>query len=186
MSKLQNSVITFSPNNVQKTHYLFMWSSTISDISKNWRHDLASRWNCLRLLWSSFFPFSPLFRLFFRLLCEVIHPWLWIDALLYQKHRQTRVKTSPRRCFCSTVCKRCTHLAHSFLISKFSFNMWRRTLFKMPSKYAFNWRSFNTILWIFFTISGVVTSFGRPLFVSAPRLNCHPTFYCCKRRSRLP
>ena len=82
------------------------------------------------------------------------------------KHRQT-LKTSSRRC-CSIVGKRGTHLAHSFLKSKFSVNMRCTALFEMPTMSAslrtFSWRSSNTILWIFFTISVVVTSFGRPLW----------------------
>ena len=34
-------------------------------IPKNWRHNLPCRWNSLPLLWSRFYSFSPLFRLFF-------------------------------------------------------------------------------------------------------------------------
>ena len=69
--------------------------------------------------------------------------------------------------FCSSVSKHGTHLAHSFLMSKFSVDIRRTALFEMPTmsatSHSFSPRSSNTILWIFFTIPVVATSFGWPL-----------------------
>ena len=77
------------------------------------------------------------------------------------------IETSSRRSFFFFVSKRGTHFAHSFLMSKFSVNMRCTAHFQMPTMSAssctFSRRSSNTILWIFFTISVVVTSFGRSL-----------------------
>ena len=42
------------------------------------------------------------------------------------------IETSSRRCFCSIVSKRGTHLAHSYFMSKFLINMRCTTLFEMP------------------------------------------------------
>ena len=100
-------------------------------IPKNWCHDLASRLNCLRLLWSRFCPVSPLFWLFLRFRCEVIAP-----------------------CF--------IHVYES---------MWKIGFIAVQQR-----QTLNTILWIFFTISIMVTSFGRSLRCSSwelvrPRLN---------------
>ena len=89
------------------------------------------------------------------------------SALLLWKIDKHSIETSSRRCFCSIVSKRGTHLAHSFLMSKFSVNMWRTALFVMPTmstrSRSFSRRSSNTILWTFFTISVLVTSFVQPL-----------------------
>jgi uncharacterized membrane protein len=58
--------------------------------------------------------------------------------------------------------------------------------FEMPIMSAtsrnFNRRLSNTIFWIYFTISGVVTSFGRPLRCSSwqlvrPRLNSATQYF---------
>ena len=75
-------------------------------------------------------------------------------------------------------------------------NMQCKALFEMPTMSP-NLRTFirqstNTILQIFFTISDVVTSFGRPLRClswAACRTSfklCHQILFCCKRRIRLP
>ena len=86
-----------------------------------------------------------------------------MDPSCIAKHS---IETSSRRCFCFIVSKRDTYLAHSFLMRRFSVNMRCIALFEMPTMSAssrtFSQRSSNTILWIFLTISVVVTSFGRP------------------------
>ena len=89
------------------------------------------------------------------------------SALLLRNIAKHPIETPSRRCFCSIVNKRGTHLAYSFFMPKFSVNMRCTPLFEMPNMSAisrtFSGRSSNTLLWIFFTIPGVVTSFGRPL-----------------------
>ena len=84
-------------------------------------------------------------------------------------------------------CEQTRHpLAHGFLIPKFSVNMRCTVLFEMPTMFA-SWRTFsrrlsNTILWIFFIITVVVTSFDRPLRYSSkqlvrPRLNSDVKYF---------
>ena len=89
------------------------------------------------------------------------------SALLLWNIAKHSIETSSRRCYCSIVSKRGTHLVHSFLMSKFSVNMRWTTFFEMPTMSAssctFNRRSSNNILWIFYIICVVVTSFGRSL-----------------------
>jgi len=53
------------------------------------------------------------------------------SALLLRNIAKHSIETSSRRCFCSIVSKRGTHLAHSCLISKFSANMRCTALFEM-------------------------------------------------------
>ena len=84
------------------------------------------------------------------------------------------IETFLRRCFCFVMNKHVTHIAHSFLMSKFSVNMRCTEHFEMPtmsssSRTFSRWLS-NSILWIFFTISVVVTSFSRPLRCSSWQL----------------
>ena len=172
-------------------------------IPKYWCHDLTSRWDCLRLLWSWFSPFSPLFWLFFvsgvkwlAHISSMVMNRRKKSALLLWNIAKHSIETSSRRCFCSIVSKRGTHLVHSFLMFKFSVNMRCIALFEMPtisaSPRTFSRRSSNTILWIFFTFSVVVTSFSQPLRCSSWQLVRplfklrHPILYCCKRMSRLP
>ena len=113
----------------------------------------------------------------------MFYPWLWIDAKNIAKHS---IERSSRRCFCYIVSKGDTHLAHSFLISKLSENMQCPAPFEMPtmsaSSHTFSRRSSNSILWIFFTISVVVTLFGRPLRclywqLVRPRLNSSTQYF---------
>ena len=129
----------------------------------------------------------PLFWLFLRLGYEVMDPSFihgyeatQIISFIVVKHRRIFDWNISRRSFCSIVCKCGTHLAHSFLMSKFSVNMRYTALFEMPTMSAssctFSPRLSNTILLIFSTISVVVTSFGRALWFSSwqlvrPRLN---------------
>ena len=89
------------------------------------------------------------------------------SVLLWRNIAKHSIEVSLIRCFCTIVNKRGNHLEHSFLMSKFSINMRCTALFEMLTVSA-SWRifsrwSFNRILWIFFTISGVVTSFDPPL-----------------------
>ena len=103
------------------------------------------------------------------------------SALLMWNIAKHSIEIFSRRCFCSIVGKRGTHLVHRFLISKFSVNMRCAVLFEKPAMSASSCtssrRSPNAILWIFFTIPVLVTSFdGRPLRCSSwqlvrPRLN---------------
>lgn len=72
------------------------------------------------------------------------------------------IETCSWHVFCSVESRRGTHLTHSFLVSNFSVDMRCTPLFEMPTMYDGFCISSNTILGIFFTISGVVTSFGRP------------------------
>ena len=115
------------------------------------------------------------------------------------KHRQTLDWNIPMALFlfhCERTRHPWTHLEHSFLMSKFSVNMRYTELFETPTMSAssriISRRSSNTILWIFFTISVVITSFGQALWCSSwlfvrHRLKlCHPILHCCKRRCRLP
>ena len=134
---------------------------------KNWHNDLASRWNSLRLLWSRFFPFSTLFWLFFRLRWEVldscfIHGYESTQKLgfIVATHRQTLewniITLSLFRC----EEQRYSSWAQPFHVQIFS-QYAMRAFFEMPtisaSSGTFSWRSSNTILWFFFTNSGVVT-----------------------------
>ena len=155
---------------------------------------LARRRNCLRLIWSLFSPFSPLFWLFLRLMCEVIDPCFIHGyesteniGFITVKHRQTLDWNIPTTLFlfhCElTRHPSCAQLSHVY---KFSVNMRCTALFVMPTMSAswrtFSLRSYNTILWIFFTISVVVTSFGRSLRCSSwqlvlPRLNSSTQYF---------
>lgn len=117
--------------------------------------------------------------------CKTLPLLLWNTT----KHS---IETSSGHCFCSIASKHNTHFVHSFLISKFSVNMRCIAPFEMPtmsaSLYTFSRWSSKTILWIFFIISGMITSFGWPLqcllaaCMTLFKL-CHPIFYCFKRRS---
>ena len=96
--------------------------------------------------------------------------WLWTDAkigFIVVKHRQILDWNILMTLFLF-------HFARSFLMPKFSANMWYTALFAMPTMSAssrtFSWRSSNIILWIFFTVPVVVTSFGQPLRSSFPQL----------------
>ena len=66
----------------------------------------------------------------------------------------------------SSVSNRGTHLADSFLMSKYSCKMWCTRSVEMPTasatSHTFILLSSNIIPWILSTISGVMTSFGRP------------------------
>ena len=62
---------------------------------KTWCHDLDSRWNCLRLLWSRFCPSSLFFWLFLRLRCQVMDPCFVHGYKSTQKNRLYGCKTSP-------------------------------------------------------------------------------------------
>ena len=96
------------------------------------------------------------------------------SALILWNFAKHWVWTSSRRCFCSIESNRGTHLAHSFLMFAFLINMRCIAQFEMRTMFAssrnFSRRSFTTILWIFFTISVVVTSFGQPLRCSSWQL----------------
>ena len=83
------------------------------------------------------------------------------SALLLWNIAKYLIKTFSRHCLCSLVRKHGDYLVHSFLMSKFPFNMRCTALFDMPtmsaSSHTFSRRSSSTILWIFFT------SLGQPL-----------------------
>lgn len=143
---------SFSPNGA-----VFSWFHH-SDVAISFHNTghwlfLASRWNCLRFLWSRFSPCCPLFWLWllFRLRCEwwTHHPWGYKSTqklgFIAVKHRQTAMFLF--------------HCEHSCLMSKFSVNMPTTS----ATSRTFSRRSSSTILWIFFTISGAVISFCRPL-----------------------
>ena len=112
----------------------------------------------------------------------IFYLWLWFDAktrLFATKYHQAfdwNILPTLFLFHCST------NLGHSFLVSKFSVNKRCTALFQMPpvsaSSCSFIPRSSNTISWIFFTISGVVTSFGRPL-----RCSSWQTFGFCEEQS---
>ena len=165
-----------------------------SHIPKHWRRDLSNRWNCFRLLWSRFFPFCALCWLFCHIRRDVMDSWLWIDTKVWLYSRRHIVKhsieTSSWNCFYPIVSKHGTHLTHSFIMSKFLVNMRCTTLFEILPCLLACWlsRLINIILCILFTISGVITSFGRPLpmFALADRTTSiklwHPISYCCKWR----
>ena len=121
---------------LHNTHrwFFFLFQDNQSELFhvhlKNWCYDFSSRWNCLRLLRSRFSPFGALFWLFLRLRCEVIDPCFihgyestQKPALLLWNIAKHSIETSSRRCFCSIVSKRGIQLAHSFLMTKFLFNM---------------------------------------------------------------
>ena len=102
------------------------------------------------------------------------------SALLLWKIDKHSIETFSRRCICSIVSQRGTLLAHSFHMSKFLANIRCKALFEMPTMYAgsrtLGQRLSNTNFWIFFTISLVVSSFGRSLRCLSwrlvrPRLN---------------
>ena len=84
------------------------------------------------------------------------------------------IETSSRHCFCSIVSKRGIHLAHTFLMSKFSGNMRFTALFEInimsARSHTFSRQPFNNILWIFFVIFVVVTSFSQSLRCSSWQL----------------
>ena len=89
--------------------------------------------------------------------------FLWITL----KHAQTLLRrnhTSPL--LWSTVSKRGTYLADSFLMPKHSCKMYHTRptkMFTVPlNSRTFNRRSLSTMLWILSIISWEVTSFGRP------------------------
>ena len=71
-------------------------------------------------------------------------------------------ETSSRCCFCSIVSKRGSHLSYSFLTSEFLVDMRCTALLEMPTMSASSRTFSRTISWVFFTISGGVTSFDRP------------------------
>ena len=75
------------------------------------------------------------------------------SALLLRNIAKHPIETPSRRCFCSIVNKRGTHLAYNFFMPKFSVNMRCTPLFEMPNMSAisgtFSWWSSNTLLWIF-------------------------------------
>ena len=108
------------------------------------------------------------------------------SALLLWNFAKDSIETASRRCFCSIERKRGTHLAQSFLMIKFVVGMRCTALFEMPtmsgSSRTFSRRSSNMILWIFFTISVVVTSFCRPFRCSSwqlvrPQLNSATQYF---------
>ena len=148
---------------------------------KNWCYDLASRWNCLRLLWRRFSPFSISFWLLF---VSSVEWWTHVSSMVMNRRKKSTlllwnitkysIETSSRRCFCTTLSKYDIHLVHRFLMYKFSVNMRCTVLFEMPTMSAssrtFSRRSSNTILRIFFTISVVVTSLGWSLGCSSWQL----------------
>lgn len=123
-------------------------------LPNNWRHDLACRWNGIRLFWSPFYLFSPLFWLLFCLGCELMDEYCFVVA-------KNSIETTSRHCFCLTVNKRGTLFAHSFLTYKFSENMQCIAFFEMPSmsasSHTFSRRSCSTAWWNFITLSGVIT-----------------------------
>ena len=84
---------------------------------------------------------------------SIVMNWCKNSAQLRRNIVKHSFETSSRPCFCFIVSKRCTHLKHSFLVSKFSDNMRRAALFKLPatsvSSRTFIRRSSNTILWTF-------------------------------------
>ena len=112
-------------------------------IPKNWHHGLVSRWNSLRLLWSRFSNFGPLLWPFFHFKCETIThlPSMVMNGCINSKILRWNtvkhsIETSSRNCFCSTMSKGCTHITHSFLMSKFSINARCRALFEIPTMYV--------------------------------------------------
>lgn len=116
----------------------------LTRISKNWRHDLAFKSNCLRLLWSRFlFSVDCLGRFF----VSGVNWWRHVSFMVMNRPKtrlyccEQSIETSSRRGFWSIASNRGTHLAHSFIMFKFSI--------------------------IFFTISSVVTSFGPLLQCSS-------------------
>ena len=142
-------------------------------------------------LWFS--PFSPLFWLFLSLRLKW---WIHVSPMVIDRRKKSAlllwniakhsVETSSRCCFCSIVSKHGTHLAYSFLMSNFSVNIRCTGLFEIPTMSAsprtFSRQSSHTILWIFFTICVMVTSFGRPLRCSSwqlvrPRLNSATQYF---------
>ena len=172
--------------------YFSLWKiitgNYLTHIPKNWHHDFVRRRNFFFVFFGTdSLRFNPLLWLFFYLRFEVM------DTCFNYGHESTKIwfylrwniikyaiETSSRRRFCSIRSKRSNHLRHGFLLSKFSVNMHYTALFEMPTMIArsciFSHRSFNIILWIFFTISGVIISFGLPLLCSflqiiRPRLN---------------
>ena len=139
ISRFYHSIDVISSSNTRRwLFFVFEGNENyFTCIPKIWCHDLASRWNCLRLLCNRFSPLSPFFWLFLRLRCEVIDPcFLTIvmnrrkkSALLLWNIAKHSIETSSRRCFCSIVSKRSTLLVHSFLVFKFSVNMRYTALF---------------------------------------------------------
>ena len=108
---------------------------------------------------------------FFCLRYEVMYPYSTHSYestqkldLLQRKIVKYSIETSSRCCFCSIMS---TNLLTFFSCLKFSVSMQCAVLFEISTMSAssctFTWRSPNIILWTFFTISGVVTSFGQPL-----------------------
>ena len=100
------------------------------------------------------------------------------NVALLQRHKlKHSIETSSGRCFPLLWANVASISCTTFLCPKF------QPIFKMStvsvSSLTFSRWSSNIILWIFFTISGVVTSFGRPLQclswqIVRPRLNSVP------------
>lgn len=110
----------------------------------------------------------------------------WYKNFAYCSETSPNTETSSRHCFCSIMSKCGTHLTHSFLIYMFTVNMRCIALFEIStmadSSHTFSPRSFNTIFWILFIVSGMVTSFGWPLWCSFwkliwLRLNCATKYF---------
>lgn len=142
-------------------------------IPKNWRHDLACRWMCLCLFWGRFSPLSLLVWLFFHLRCELIDPCFIhgyaltknLPLLLWNFVKHS-IETFTQHCFGSPVNNRGIHLAQRFPMPKFAFNVQYAAFFEILTMFVssrtFSRRLCNTVLWIFFVISGVFTLFGWP------------------------
>ena len=121
--------------------------------------------------------------------------WTYVSSMVMNRRKKSAlslrnigkhlIESSLLRCFCSIVCKRCTHLAHIFLMSKLAVNMRCTVLFEISTMFA-SWRNFsrrssNIISWIFFTIFVVGTFIWSitAMFVLA----AHTQYFTCRRRA---
>ena len=96
----------------------------------------------------------------------IVMYWRKKSFLLRANSFKQRSESWIRCCFCSTVSKRVTHLEYNFFILKLpctTFNTVPFDIFRMsaiPSNFTF--RSDKMIFRIFFVVSSVATSVGRP------------------------
>lgn len=102
---------------------LIIWKFS-TYISKNWRHELASSWNCHHLLYSRFSSFILLFWLSF--VSNDI--WTHISSIVMNKTQKLSlivmkhsIETSSR-CFCSIMSKRLFYaqLSHIQIVSEYA------------------------------------------------------------------